>query len=215
MKRFSTIFFPSENTKSVWCKSLLNLTVIMTYSKGERSEPQISETFGCKSRWGFWGSVSDFVKNWGTTLQQKPFELWAYSKAHLIYESALMKQTELWLNLMKSGAVSLWFRLIWHSNHFSPLSFFPGSLVCNVDLVRKAALKSSRCYYFLHCYMPNIGTKHFRSRNLHSNWLSELHLCWSFLVASTPTLASCLALVRFGVKTCWDLLWYETEIYLF
>lgn len=207
MKRFNTIFFPvfpSENPKTGWCKILLNPDVIMTYSRGVRSEPQISEWFGCKFGWGFWGSASDFVKNRGTILEQKPFELWTYSKAHLIYESALMKQTEVWLNLVKSGAVSLWLRLIWHSNHFSPLSHFPRSLVYNVDSVRKAALKYSRCYYFLHCYMPNIGTKGFRSRNLHGNCLAELHLCWSFLVASTPTYmgaATRLAWVRFGVRT--------------
>lgn len=144
MKRFNTIFlpvFPSENSKTGWCKILLKPGVIMKYSRGVRSEPQISESFGCKFGWGFWGSASDFVKNQGTILQQKPFEPWTYSKAHLIYESALMKQTQVWLNLVKSGAVSLWLRLIWHSNHFSPLSHFPRSLVYNVDSVRKAALK--------------------------------------------------------------------------
>lgn len=144
--------------------------------------------------------------------QNKPFELWAYSKAHLICESALVKQTEAWLNLMQSGAVSLWLWLIWHSNYFSPLSGFPRSLVHNVDWLRKAALKHSRCYFF-----PLIGTKYFRSRNLHGNSLSELPLCWSFLVAFFPAYMSAsgsLALVRFGVKKYGDLLWCETEIYL-
>lgn len=145
---------------NLWFKTILNLIVIIPYFRGGRSEHQIS--FGCKSGWRFWGSVTDLVKNWGKILEQKPSELWTYSKAHLFYESALMKLLEVWLNLMKSGVVSLWLWLIWHSNHSSSLSCFPRSLVYKVNSVRKEAIEYSRCHYFLHCYVPNRGIKHFR-----------------------------------------------------
>lgn len=183
----------------------------MPYFRGDRSEHQIS--LGSKSGWRFWGSVTDFVKNWGEILEQKPSELWTYSKAHLIYESALMKLLELWLNLMKSGVVSLWLWLIWHSNHSSSLSCFPRSLVYKVNSVIKAALEYSRCDYFLHCYMPNRGIKHFRIITCR-NFLSELCEVACCIHCHYHRFSGSVALVRFGIKTWWELLWNEAEIYL-
>lgn len=205
-------FFCPVKILNLWFKILLKLVVIMTCFREDRSEHQIP--FGWKSGWRFWGSVTDFVKNWGTTLEQKPSELWTYSKAHLIYESALMKLPELWLNLMKSGVVSLWLWLIWHSNHSSSLSCFPRSLVYNVNLVRKAALEYSRCDYILQCFVANRVTKHFRNNNLHGNFLSDLCEVVCRIHSHFHGFSGCLPLVRFGIKTCQDLLWNKAEIYL-
>lgn len=213
-ERWNTLvkFFSPVKNLNLWFTILLNLIVIMLYLRGDSPEHQIS--FGWKSGWRFWQSVTDFVKNWGKILELKPSELWTYSKAHLIYESALMKLLELWLNLMKSGVVSLWLWLIWHSDHSSSLSCFPRSLVYHVNSVRKAALEYSRCDYFLHCAMLNRGTKHFRNHNLHGNFLSELCEVACCIHHHYHVFSGCVALVRFGIKKCWDLLWNEAEISL-
>lgn len=196
-KRWNALvqFFCPVKILNLWFKILLKLVVIMTCFREDRSEHQIP--FGWKSGWRFWGSVTDFVKNWGTTLEQKPSELWTYSKVHLIYESALMKLPELWLNLMKSGVVSLWLWLIWHSNHSSSLLCFPRSLVYNVNLVRKAALEYSRCDYILQCFVANRVTKHFRNNNLHGNFLSELCEVACRIHSHFHGFSGCLPLVRF------------------
>lgn len=125
-----------------------------------------------------------------------------------------MKLLEVWLNLMKSGVVSLWLWLIWHSNHSSSLSCFPRSLVYKVNSVRKEALEYSRCHYFLHCYVPNTGIKHFRIITCRNFFLSELCEDACCIHYHYHRFSGFVALVIFGIKTCWDLFWNEVEIYL-
>lgn len=182
----------------------------MPHFRGDRSEHQIS--FGCKAGWRFLGLRHWLYEELGQNTGAESLWILDPSKAHLIYESALLKILELWLNLMKSGVESLWLWLIWHSN--PSLSCFPRILVYNVNSVRKAALEYSRCNYILQSYVPNRGTKHFRNNNLHGNCLSEFCEAACCIHSHLHGSSGCVAWVRFGIKTCWGLLWNEAEIYL-
>lgn len=159
---------------------------------------------------GIWGLILCLCEEMGHNLVvEAPLGLLKgrYNLSARTFEAngGLIEFSEVWRTIFMLSASLI-------SSHFSPLSRFPKSFGMQIRVGKQHSnFPNAIISVLLHA---KHRTKYSGSRNLLGNFLSELILFAEVYVLHLPCTdmgaSSCVALVRFGVKMCWGLLWCET-----